>query len=234
MNEINRYRVLETMIKELHVNLLKILKFLSDKNNPSKAKGYNLVKVKNKKHGFLFYVRYIENGKLVYSRWNTNTNDEEAAKLFAVENRERILEEYFRKKQVVNYDIDIYKLLKDFYSKNSKYILLNEKLNRPIQEKDRVYYNNIVNKIFIPFLRDHRIKKFSELSTSLIGKFQLYLIDKGKNPQSIIRYLKTIKRMFVYFSMMGIIEKNIFENFIMIKINKSFEIFNKNKTTNGT
>jgi hypothetical protein len=35
---------------------------------PNHGKGFSLSKVKSKKYGFLYYVRYIENGKLVHSR----------------------------------------------------------------------------------------------------------------------------------------------------------------------
>jgi hypothetical protein len=68
-------------------------------SEPHKPKYYYLSLVKNKKHGFLYYVKYFHKGKLIYSRWNTHTNDYEAAVKFAIENRERILAAYFEKKE---------------------------------------------------------------------------------------------------------------------------------------
>jgi hypothetical protein len=54
-------------------------------------------KVPSKKYGFLYYIRYIENGKLVASRWNTHTNNIDAANCFARDNREKILTAYYGK-----------------------------------------------------------------------------------------------------------------------------------------
>jgi hypothetical protein len=54
-------------------HVLTVLKSVDEQfSPPQKGKGYNLAKVVNKKYGFLYYVRYIENGKLIPSRWNTH------------------------------------------------------------------------------------------------------------------------------------------------------------------
>ena len=63
-----------------------------------KPKGYSLTKVANKKLGYVYYVRYTKDGKLVPTRWSTHTNNFEAATKFAVENKETLLSGYFQKK----------------------------------------------------------------------------------------------------------------------------------------
>jgi site-specific recombinase XerD len=113
-------------------------------------------------------------------------------------------------------------------------MILNNKLNRGINEKTRIYYNNIINKVFIPFLKNNNIKNINEITSQIIGEFQWYLIEKNKNPQSIIKYLKVIENMFIYLVMMGVIEKNVFENVIKIKINKPDDPNYYKKGTNGT
>ncbi|MDR1218806.1 MAG: hypothetical protein LBK73_04265 [Treponema sp.] len=52
-------------------------------------KRYSLAKRPNKKCGFLYYVRYVDNGKLVPSKWNTHTNILHDAEEFARANRAR-------------------------------------------------------------------------------------------------------------------------------------------------
>jgi integrase len=64
----------------------------------NRKKGYNLIKVKNKKHGFIYYVRYTDNGKLLPSKWSTGTNALEEAERFAVQFREELLAGYYAKR----------------------------------------------------------------------------------------------------------------------------------------
>jgi hypothetical protein len=226
ISEINIFLKLESLAKEVYPLLIKMVEIVGKKDSVQKSsKGYNLVKVPNKKHGFLYYVRYLENGKLIPSKWNTHTNDIEIAKIFAEENRMFILTEYQKKHIMQNAGIkeygNMFSILKNFYLKDSIFMKFNEQLNRSLVEKRRTTYYNIINKIFIPFLKKNKIKKFDELTTSIISKFQFYLIEKQKTPDSIIRYLNSLKYLFSILAMMGIMEKNIFENVITIKINKS-------------
>jgi hypothetical protein len=225
-NEIKKYEKLKSLTKEINPLLIKMLEIVGEKENTNKStKRYTLSKVKNKKHGFLYYVRYSENGKIIPSRWNTHTNNLEIAKMFAEENRMRILTEY-QKTRIMKNSVtgdygNMFKTLKNFYSKDSIYLKYNEQLNHSMNEKARITCYHIINKIFIPYLKKNEIKKWDELNASVIGKFQFYLIEKGKSPQSIIRYLKSIKYIYTNLVMMGVIEKNIFEDINIIKLNKS-------------
>jgi hypothetical protein len=90
--EKNYIEGLKAQYKTRFPHVLSALKTVDGQFSPPvKGKGYNLTKVESKKYGFLYYVRYIENGKLVPSRWNTRTNNLEAAECFARDNREKIL-----------------------------------------------------------------------------------------------------------------------------------------------
>ena len=44
-----------------------------------RPKGYNLLKRGHKKMGFVYYVRYWHEGKMLPSKWSTRTNDYEKA-----------------------------------------------------------------------------------------------------------------------------------------------------------
>jgi hypothetical protein len=48
----------------------------------------------------LYSVRYWHEGKLLASKWCTHTNDEEAARKYAIENKARIVGAYLEKKDV--------------------------------------------------------------------------------------------------------------------------------------
>jgi len=142
---------------------------------------------------------------------------------FAKNNRERLLAIYYKKQENNNENIDsknMFKLLKDFYSEGSIYLNYYKKLNILFSEDTRIYNNNIVNKIFIPFLKHNNIKNINEITIKIIGKFQLFLIEKNKTPNCIRKYLKVLEYIFSNLYMTGIIDSNVFESIKIIKNNK--------------
>jgi integrase len=190
---------------------------------PRKAKGYNLVKVRNKKLGFVYYVRYIVNGKMVRSNWCTHTNNYEAAVRFALDNKDRLLDHYYNRSQK---QFSFYSIFKSYYSKDSTYLQIDIKRGRTIGEGARTAYNNFINKQFIPYLRKYKIKNIEENSTPFLSKFQNYLlIDSNKKagikPQTINHYISYISKIFDHLLTEGYIKTNPCKSLITIKIKKS-------------
>jgi integrase len=180
---------------------------------PRVPKGYYLCKVKNKKLGFVFYVRYIKDGKLVPSNYCTHTNDKEAAERFAVENRERILTAYYSKSVKREPQGELYSILKKYYAKNSPYLEVAAKRGRSIAEKSRVTYHNFITKQFIPYLRKEKIKKIVEIDTPFLARFQNHLLagtrkKQGIKPQTIAHYISYISQVFDHLLIEGHIKTN--------------------------
>jgi hypothetical protein len=222
VNELEKLKILEPLVNDIYPLLIKIVQLYEGKNNFKKSpKGYGFVKVPNKKHGFLYYVRYYENGKMIPTKWNTHTNDLNIAMEFAEKNRMQILAEYHKRQTMGDNGIrsygNMYRILKEFYSNDSKYLNYYKKLNLSISDDVRKYNNNIVQKIFIPFLKQNNIKAFNEVSAHIIGEFHLYLINKNKTPNCIRRYIRALEYIFSNLVMMGIIETNVFERIPKIK-----------------
>jgi site-specific recombinase XerD len=189
-----------------------------------KKKGYNLVKVPNKKYGFLYYVRYIEKGRLVYSRWCTHTNNLAAAEQFAVENRDRILCVYHEKKQPQRNTAGLYIILANYYKINSAYFEEARHRGRTLNPKTlRVFHNFIQNK-FIPFLRNNRVSSFDEITPPLISKFQTHLLSMGTKPQTINHQIGSIKAVFAHMVMNGVINDNVFSKITRLKEAQSTEL----------
>jgi integrase len=173
---------------------------------PRHGKGYSLAKVENKKYGFLYYVRYIENGRLVPSRWNTHTSNLAAAECFARDNREKILAKYHNKHDT---DDKMYDVLKAYYEKNSHYIDIIKKRGRRLCEQMRGQFYNFVNNVFVPFLQKHRIKCFNEITAPIISKFQNELLARSLKPQTINRYMIGIRSIFDHMVRDGSMAENI-------------------------
>jgi integrase len=200
----NRFPHVLTALKEID----------SQFSPPQRRKGYNLQKVPNKKYGFLYYVRYIENGKLVRSRWNTHTNNRDAAELFARENRAKILVEYHRKHDT---DDKMYLVLESYYEEGSRYIDTIKKRGRRLCDQVRVQYHNFIRNTFIPHLKTCRVKCFNEITAPVIAKLQNMLLAENLKPQTINRYMIGIRTIFDHMVRDGFMAENILNHVDSLK-----------------
>jgi integrase len=173
---------------------------------PRKGKGYSLSKVKSKKHGFLYYVRYIEHGTLVPSRWCTHTSNREAAECFAQDNRESILTTYHTRHDTRD---NMYTVLETYYQKQSPYIDDIKKRRRRLCEQVRGQYHRFIQNRFIPFLIGCRVKCFNEITAPVMAKFQTKLLTDNLKPQTINRYMIGIRTIFDHMVRDGYITENI-------------------------
>jgi integrase len=160
-------------------------------------------------------VRYLENGKLVPSRWSANTSDKETAEQFAKDNRKTLLAKYRHRK-----DESIYSILKRFYGKDSKYLEIEKNRGRTLAPRSRAIYHNFIMKVFIPFLRKQRIRWFEEITPPIINGLQNSLLEKGNKPQTINRYMGYIKSIFNHLVMHGKLAENVFAKTTMLRENK--------------
>ncbi|HCC38178.1 MAG TPA: hypothetical protein DEQ14_11535 [Treponema sp.] len=180
-------------------------------------KGYSLSKVTSKKHGFLYYVRYIENGKLILSRWNTFTNDLATAERFARDNRERILTAYHAKKES---EVKLYKILEEYYLPGSKYLQTDADRGRVFSEESRARYHSFITKTLIPYLKSRHIKNIADITPVEVTKLQDYLLEKKNKPQTINKMLCCVRLIFDFLLKRGKITSNPFRGIVSIKVSR--------------
>jgi integrase len=190
------------------------LKKILETTMRNQPKGYCLVKRPSKAYGFLYYVRYIKDGKEVPSKWNTHTNNLEEAEKFAQENRGRILSEYYAKHTPQG---ELYSILETYYTKNSPYLITDQNRNRIIGEKTRSVYYHFTTKVFIPFLKMEKVKTFGDITWPLVVRFQNHLLAKGNRPQTVNRYLGSTRAIFNQLLMTGVIHESAFDKIRMLR-----------------
>ncbi|MDR2410908.1 MAG: site-specific integrase [Bacteroidales bacterium] len=199
---------------------IKVIAHSDAQKNP---KRYNLIKRQSKKFGFLYYVRYIDKGKLIPSKWNTHTNMLQEAEKFAQENRDQILSKYYSKHTLKN--VELYSTLEEYYKAGSPYLERDKNRNRILGEKTRSVYYHFMKKKFIPYLQENNIKTFEKIEPPIIAKFQDYLLAEGMEPQSINRYLSSVNCVFNQLLIRGIIKENAFDRIKALKMgDKSTEV----------
>ena len=215
LTEKNYVDALKTQFKTNFPHVLTSLKTVNEEFSPHrKGKGYTLAKVTNKKYGFLYYVRYMERGKLVRSRWNTHTRNFEAATRFAQDNRERILTAYHAKHDGSQRFFDT---LADFYREGSEYMTASTNRGRIIGEKARKEYHAFVTKTLIPFFKTHNVRIFDDVTKPVVENLQDRLLDLGRKPQTIWRLLCCLRQMFDFFVTHGTIQSNPFRGIVRIR-----------------
>jgi integrase len=212
---------LKKHINETYPESMEILKEFNKKfTDPYEPKGYYLVKINNKKIGFVYYVRYIKDGRLIPSKWCTHTNDKQAAENFAVENREKLLKKYFeRDTDKIKTKKELYSILKKYYSEGSSYLQIDIKRGRAIGEKARIIYHNFIIKQFIPYLRKERITNIEQIDTPFLARFQNKLLNHIR-PQTINHYISYISMIFDHLLLEGQVKINPCKSLVCLKIGK--------------
>lgn len=187
---------------------IKALKIIDDDyKRPRKVKGYNLVKRDNKKQGFVYYVRYMDSGKMLPSMWCTHTNILDEAEEFAIENRERLVNEYKTNHLGLSSFFDI---LEKYYEKGSEYLESESRRKKALSEHQRGIYYNLVKKRFIPFLKEKGIYAMRDITAPIITGFQNRLLDEGLKPQTTNSYLCGINKILSHFAEKGVLKDNPF------------------------
>jgi integrase len=192
-------------------------KIIIHSNAQKNPKLYSLMKRPCKKYGFLYYVRYVDKGKLVPSKWNTHTNILHEAEQFAVENRERLLNVYYAKHAAKNAGNAVYVILGDYYKAGSQYLEKDKKRCRNICEKTRSVYHHFMVDKFIPYLQDNNVNSFEKITPPVIANFQDYLLASGLKPQTINRYLSGVNYAFNQLLTKGVIKENAFDRVKSLK-----------------
>jgi integrase len=173
-----------------------------------RRKGFSLVRRESRKYGFLYYVRYWHDGRMLPSKWCTHTNNLEDAENFALKNKARLIEQYLERQEKVYF----YKIFSDYFKEDSKYYINETRRNRKLSDHHRSVYDNMINKYFIPYLKEKKVNAPEKIDTEMIYAFQDHLLSKGLKPQTINDYLSGIKKIFTYLCGKGKLAENPFNN----------------------
>jgi len=225
VNLMDNKKYLARLKNRLHASnpesIEELKKFSAQFVDPREPKRYYLEPVKNKKLGFVYYVKYLHNGVLIRTKWTTGTNNKELAIKFAIENRDRLLKEYLEGKDKPS--IDIYSILKNYYAKDSQYLNIDIKRGRSIKEKHRIFCYNFINRSFIPYLKKMGVKTIEEITTPFLSKFQNYLLTKNKKgvkPMTVNIRISHISMIFNRLLLDGLISVNPCKGLVSIKSKK--------------
>jgi site-specific recombinase XerD len=170
---------------------------LNETETKKTAKIFYLSKQKSKKAGYVYIVRYRNNeGEIIKSHWSTGTGIYGKALDFAINNREKILQDYYAK----NEGDSLYKILAEYYSENG-----NEAYNLDVKrgdrkslcERNRKQYYSFINNVFIPYMKNEQGKRsLADIETTDIRALQDKLLSDGIKGQSINKKLSGVKMVF--------------------------------------
>jgi hypothetical protein len=116
---------------------------------------------------------------------STNTDNETLAIAFAIENRERIIQEY--KEHTKKDGKDFYRMLEEYYSDNSKYLKDDYANNkRIIDKKQRTLNIGFIKTYLMPYLKEKKVNSIQEVNRSVYSGLKIYLQNvKNKKDKNL-------------------------------------------------
>jgi integrase len=179
------------------------------------AKYYYLSKVPNRKIGFVYYVRYLENGKLVPSRWSTGTSNRDLAEQFAKDRRESLLANYHKRRSAQE---NFYDIVERYYETDSEYLKDDLLMGRTLCEHNRLRALYDARNDFSPFLKKNNVLTFSDVTPTVLVKYQKHLRAKGLAPKTVNQRMGTLSAMFNQFMLRELVESNPFKSIKRLKV----------------
>ena len=193
---------------------LKALRLLDFEYTTHKLpKGYNLVKRDNKKTGFVYYVRYWHEGKMISSKWCTHTNNYDDACNFAEKKRDALISGYLEKRGG-----EVAKFLLGFYNPNNTIFLKEQKRTIELCEGKRKQYQSVIENDFVPFLKRNKIDTFEKITVPVLDDFQDELLAKGIKSKSANDQMAGLSRIFKYLARKGKLKDNPYLNLSKIPV----------------
>ena len=130
------------------------------------------------------------------------------AERFALENKERLINEYQQSNNPRKVSGELYSIMKNYYKEKSPYLQIDRKRGRVLGERTRTIYHNVILQHWIPYLKKQRIKALNEIDTPFMARFQNYCLSKGIKPQTINHYISYINQIFCHLHREGYITIN--------------------------
>jgi integrase len=172
-----------------------------------RPKGYSLAKRPHKKMGFVYYVRYWHEGKMLPTKWSTRTNDFDKACEFAKQQRKTLISAYFALNRS-----DVLRFFEEFYELDSPVYESECRRNGELSEEKRKRYRSVILNEFVPLLRQRGVRTFEEIDVPFLDDFQDILLSKGMKAISVNSQLIAIGKIMKYLTRKGLIKVNPYIN----------------------
>ena len=215
---------LESYRQSMNAKYPNVLKAMQNIDNsytqPKRRKGFNLIIRESKRHGRRIYGRLSHNGKILPTKFNTNTGSEIEAEQYLIKNKEILIEKYLARK-----DGRMYAFLTNFYTTEKQ---------KGLSEKNIKIYDSAIKNKFIPFLRQEKIKEISQITKYTLRKFLNALEKTGikteekagvpLRPQSANKHLLAVKRIFNYLELNEMVKDNPCDGVKGLRVTKADKI----------
>ena len=172
-----------------------------------RPKGYNLLKRPHNRQGFVYYVRYWHEGKMLPSKWSTQTSDYKKACEFAEQNRDTLISAY-----MALHRNDVQCFFEEFYELDSPVYESESRRNGELTEEKRKRYRSVILNEFLPFVKKRGIRTFEEIDVPFLDDFQDLLLSKGMKAVSVNNQMIAIGKATKYLMRKGLIRINPYLN----------------------
>ena len=138
-------------------------------------------------------------------RWSIGTSDEKSAGMWAVENRDRILSQYYARHAMP--PAELYNILEKYYEEDSPFLQKDFNRGRTLCAEKRKTCDGFAKRKFVPYLKKNGIRDVGGIDTSLLARFQDHMLKTVK-AQSVNGYMSAVKMIFNHFVIVGYVKFN--------------------------
>jgi integrase len=108
-----------------------------------------------------------------------------------------------------------------YYAAVSSYLEVDAKRGRSLGEKARKIYDGFMRNKWIPYLKEHHIRLFSEIDTQFMARFQNSMLQQGIRSQTVNHYISFISQVFDHLLIEGRLPYNPCKSLSAMKIKES-------------
>jgi integrase len=201
------------------MNVVSIPQFYNKKTG-RKVDAFSLFVRDRSKGKIIHYVKLRDrNGNKINSPISTEHSDKIEATMWVISNYDRLLNEYYESLQYrEGMTVKIFHyILKEYFKSGSKYLFLDKQFGIERKASRNKEYCSLIERFVLPYLNEHHIFHYRDLSAFELNKFQVDCIEKGISNNSITNIFYALKIVFNRLVVEGKIEHNFVNDVILVK-----------------
>jgi site-specific recombinase XerD len=207
------------------MNVVAIPRFYN-KQTGREVEAFNLFVRGRNKGNKIYYVKLRDrNGNIVSGHYTTHRADYDEARLWAVANYDRLLNEYHESLKYKNGKTGkvLHHTLTNYFNQGSAYLKLDKQFGIERSDQRNKDYASLINRIVIPYLSKNHLYHYNDLSVVELNKFQIYCVNNNISNKNITEIFYALKIIFNRLVMEGIVGHNAINDIVLVKRNKSKE-----------
>jgi integrase len=197
-----------------------------DEKTGKRVKAYSLF-IRGKERGkSVYYVRLRNrDGEKLSVHISTHKTEYAEAERWVLRNYDTLVDNYIH--SMINRDNKQEKMLEkslfEYFKRNSEWLELDRRFGIERLEKANREYNSLIERHLVPYLAEHKLFKYTDITAQAVYDFQIDCVNKNISSKNISDMLYALKLLYKRLMAQGVIEGSPFIGVRQVKREKSKE-----------